>query len=52
MGAYGGTEEASKSFCGDRYSEEAVAADINGDCEVNFLDFRIMALHWLRDENQ
>lgn len=52
MGAYGGTEEASKSFCGDRYSEEAVAADINGDCKIDWLDFAIMAFHWLEDNRE
>jgi len=24
-----------------------VAGDINGDCKIDFLDLRIMALHWL-----
>jgi hypothetical protein len=48
MGAYGGTAEASKSYFGEPPCETIVAGDINGDCEVNFLDFRLMALHWLR----
>ena len=52
MGAYGGTVEASKSYFGQPVCETIVAGDINGDCKVNFLDFRIMAFHWLRDENQ
>lgn len=47
MGAYGGTVEASKSWFGDPVCEVVVAGDVNGDCTVNFLDFRIMALHWL-----
>ena len=47
MGAYGGTAEASKSYFGEPVCETIVAGDINGDCKVNFLDFRIMALHWL-----
>ncbi len=47
MGAYGGTAEASKSYFGEPPCEVIVAGDINGDCNVNFLDFRIMALHWL-----
>jgi len=47
MGAYGGTTEASKSHFGVASCETIVAGDINGDCNVNFLDFRIMALHWL-----
>jgi hypothetical protein len=51
MGAYGGTVEASKSYFGDPVCEIVVAGDINGDCKVNFLDFRLMALHWLQDNN-
>ncbi len=47
MGAYGGTTEASKSYFGELLCETIVAGDINGDCSVNFLDIRIMALHWL-----
>jgi len=49
MGAYGGTAEASKSYFGKPPCETIVAGDINGDCEVNFLDFKIMSLHWLAD---
>jgi hypothetical protein len=51
MGAYGGTEEASKSYFGKPPCEIIVAGDVNGDCVVNFLDFRLMALHWLEDSN-
>ena len=51
MGAYGGTAEASKSYFGKPPCKTIVAGDINGDCAVNFLDFRIMALHWL-EHNQ
>ncbi|HIJ53946.1 MAG TPA: hypothetical protein HPP66_12455 [Planctomycetes bacterium] len=47
MGAYGGTAEASKSYFGRPVCETIVAGDINGDCEVNFKDFALMALHWL-----
>ncbi len=47
MGAYGGTEEASKSYFGEPVCETIVAGDINGDCAVNFKDFAIMASHWL-----
>jgi hypothetical protein len=47
MGAYGGTAEASKSYFGEPVCEIIVAGDINGDCKVNSLDFRLMALHWL-----
>jgi len=49
MGAYGGTGEASKSYFGEPPCEIVVAGDINGDCEVNFLDFRFLALHWLEE---
>ncbi len=51
MGAYGGTVEASKSYFGKPPCEIIVAGDINGDCAVNFLDFRLMALHWLTNGN-
>ncbi len=51
MGAYGGTAEASKSYFGQPICETIVAGDINGDCKVNFLDFRLMALHWLEDNS-
>lgn len=47
MGAYGGTAEASKSYFGEPVCEKIVSGDINGDCKVNFLDFRLMAFHWL-----
>jgi len=49
MGAYGGTAEASKSYFGKPPCEIIVAGDINGDCEVNFLDFSLMALHWMEE---
>jgi len=49
MGAYGGTAEASKSYFGEPPCETIVAGDINGDCAVNFEDFRLMALHWLEE---
>lgn len=51
MGAYGGTPEASKSYFGKPSCEVIVVGDINGDCGVDFLDFRIMALHWCEDNN-
>jgi len=51
MGAYGGTAEASKSYFGAPVCEIIVAGDINGDCEVNFSDLCIMALHWCEDHN-
>ncbi len=46
MGAYGGTEEASKSYFGEPPCETIMAGDIDGDCQINFADFRLMALHW------
>jgi len=49
MGAYGGTIEASKSYFGKPLCETIVAGDVNGDCRINFLDFRFMTLHWLDD---
>jgi hypothetical protein len=52
MGAYGGTDEASKSFFSKPPCETIVAGDINGDCVVDFQDFAIMALHWLEDNRQ
>jgi hypothetical protein len=51
MGAYGGTAEASKSYFGEASCETIVAGDINGDCEVNYLDLGLMALHWCEDNN-
>jgi hypothetical protein len=47
MGVYGGTAEASKSYFGGPPCETIVAGDINGDCKVDFEDFRLMGLHWL-----
>jgi hypothetical protein len=47
MGAYGGTAEASKSYCAN-----PIDGDINGDCVVDFKDFAIMASHWLEDNRQ
>ncbi len=52
MGAYGGTTEASKSYFGKPPCETIVAGDVNGDCVVNFLDFRLMALHWCEDNGE
>lgn len=50
MGAHGGTSEASKSYFGKPLCKTIVAGDVNGDCRINFLDFRIMALQWLEDK--
>lgn len=52
MGAYGGTVEASKSYFGGPVCEAIIAGDINGDCEVDFKDFEIMAFHWLERTRQ
>ena len=52
MGAYGGTAEASKSYFGEPVCTTIVAGDINGDCIVNFVDFALMAAHWLENNNQ
>jgi hypothetical protein len=51
IGAYGGTVEASKSYFGTTPCESIIAGDINGDCKINSLDFRLMAFHWLEDNN-
>jgi hypothetical protein len=51
MGAYGGTPEASKSYFGKPPCQTIIAGDINGDCVVDFKDFRLMALHWLEDNS-
>ncbi len=51
MGAYGGTTEASKSYFGGPVCEVIAAGDINGDCRVDWADLRLMALHWL-EQNQ
>ncbi len=50
MGAFGGTSEASKSYFGKPLCKTILAGDVNGDCRINFLDFGIMALHWLEDK--
>ncbi len=51
MGAYGGIDKASKSYFSRPPCDIIIAGDVNGDCIVNYLDFRLMALNWLRDEN-
>ena len=50
IGAYGGTAEASKSYFGGLACETIMAGDVNGDCRVNFLDFQLMALHWMWED--
>jgi hypothetical protein len=49
MGAYGGTEEASKSYFGEPVCETIVAGDINGDCKVDYRDLFFLSLNWLAD---
>ena len=51
MGAYGATPEASKSYFGKTPCKTIIAADINGDCNVNMTDLSILVLHWLEDRN-
>jgi len=51
MGAYGGMAEASKSYFGEPVCETIVAGDVNGDCIVNFVDFALMAAHWLENNS-
>jgi len=51
MGAYGGTEKASKSYFGEPPCETIVAGDINGDCLIDFKDFYFVALHWMEEHN-
>ncbi len=46
IGAYGGTPQASKSSF-ETACDVLIAGDINGDCQVNLLDYSLMALHWL-----
>ncbi len=52
MGAYGGTEQASKSYFEELVCTKPIAGDIDGDCKVDFYDFGIMAFHWLEDNRE
>lgn len=47
MGAYGGTDKASKSWFGEPVCETIISGDINGDCRVDFVDLSILTSHWL-----
>jgi len=47
MGAYGGTEQASRSYFGAPICETIIPGDINGDCRADFRDLVIMLSHWL-----
>jgi len=49
LGAYGGTAQAGKSYFGAPPCTTIIAGDTNGDCRVDFTDFKILALHWLED---
>ncbi|MHC4743970.1 MAG: right-handed parallel beta-helix repeat-containing protein, partial [Planctomycetota bacterium] len=49
MGAYGGTSAASKSYFGGPPCGTVMAGDVNGDCVIDFEDFRLMCLHWLEN---
>jgi len=51
IGAHAATPEASKSYFNAPPCESIVAGDVNGDCIVDFNDFRFIALHWMRQEN-
>jgi hypothetical protein len=50
MGAYGGTAQASESHFDGPPCDSIVAGDLNGDCQVDFKDLAIMALHWTDPE--
>jgi hypothetical protein len=52
MGAYGGTDKASKSYFGACVCEKPIAGDINGDCKVNSKDFAVLAFHWLENSSE
>ena len=50
MGAYGGTQQASKSYFGEPPCETIVAGDINGDCKIDTTDLWLMTSHWLEEK--
>jgi len=47
MGAYGASEEASRTFFGEPACETILAGDINGDCVVDFDDLAIVMSQWM-----
>lgn len=47
IGAYGVSDEASKTYFGKPVCETIIAGDINGDCVVDFEDLMIMISHWM-----
>jgi hypothetical protein len=49
LGAYGGTDEASKSYFGEPVCETQIPGDINGDCKVDQTDMHILQAHWLAE---
>jgi hypothetical protein len=46
IGAYGASDEASKTYFGGPVCETIIAGDINGDCVVDLKDLTIMLSHW------
>ncbi|UCF42385.1 MAG: hypothetical protein JSV99_07200 [Planctomycetota bacterium] len=48
-GAYGGTNEASRTPSPAGVCETWIAGDINGDCIINFHDLAFIGDHWLVD---
>jgi hypothetical protein len=47
IGAYGGTDEASKSWFDAEPCTTVMAGDINGDCRVDEADLALLQSHWL-----
>jgi len=47
IGAYGGTDEASKSWFDAEPCTTVMAGDINGDCRVDDADLALLQSHWL-----
>lgn len=47
IGAYGGTDEASRSWFDAEPCATVMAGDINGDCKVDEADLALLQSHWL-----
>jgi len=47
MGAYGASDQASKSYFGQPACGAILAGDINGDCVVDIGDMAILMSHWM-----
>ena len=47
MGAYGASDQASKSYFGKPVCGAILAGDINGDCVVDIGDMAILLSHWM-----